>query len=136
MDELLNDKQGGQVRFLNWVMREDADSLVVAVGNDLGSCLQVWELREKALPVHEALAGSSELKTFNTVVRNKKKFKNYKMFTFKFYIFCSVMAISIKFSIQTQNPLTGHRETHVPQQFIKQLYRSCIFRQFYPLFVP
>lgn len=96
MDELLNDKQGGQVRFLNWVMREDADSLVVAVGNDLGSCLQVWELREKALPVHEALAGSSELKTFNTVVRNMKNFQKLKL---KFRIFCLVMAISIKFSI-------------------------------------
>lgn len=48
-------------------MREDADSLVVAASNDNMSCLQVWELREKPLPVHKLLAGS-EPQYFNTVV--------------------------------------------------------------------
>lgn len=48
-------------------MREDADSLVVAASSDSGSCLQVWELREKALPVHKLLAGT-EPQYFNTVV--------------------------------------------------------------------
>lgn len=48
-------------------MREDADSLIVAASSDFGSCLQVWELREKALPVHKLLGGS-EPQYFNTVV--------------------------------------------------------------------
>lgn len=48
-------------------MREDADSLVVACGNETVSCLQVWELREKALQVHKLLAGSDP-QFFNTVV--------------------------------------------------------------------
>lgn len=58
------------VSHLKWVMREDADSLLVAASNDSGSCLQVWELREKALPVHKLLGGS-ENQYFNTVVSIK-----------------------------------------------------------------
>lgn len=48
-------------------MREDADSLLVAASNENVSCLQVWELREKSLPVHKLLGGS-ENQYFNTVV--------------------------------------------------------------------
>ncbi|KAF5301612.1 hypothetical protein FQA39_LY10659 [Lamprigera yunnana] len=55
------------ISHLNWVMREDADSLVVAASSETGSCLQVWELREKTVPVHKLLAGS-EPQYFNTVL--------------------------------------------------------------------
>lgn len=56
-----------QICHIKWLMREDADSLVVSTCNDNGSCLQVWELREKAIPIHKLFAGS-EPKFFNTVV--------------------------------------------------------------------
>lgn len=56
------------VTHIKWIVREDADSLVVAAYNDNGSCLQVWELREKAIPVHELLSGP-EQKYLTTVVR-------------------------------------------------------------------
>ncbi|XP_017783710.1 PREDICTED: mediator of RNA polymerase II transcription subunit 16 isoform X2 [Nicrophorus vespilloides] len=68
MEVFLKDRRYADLLNLNWVMKEDADSLVVAVGNDSGSCLQVWELREKALPVHEVLADTGEPKFFNTVL--------------------------------------------------------------------
>lgn len=69
MDQICKDKSS-TVTHLKWVMREDADSLVVASSNDVMSCLQVWELREKALPVHKILGGS-ENQFFNTVVSNQ-----------------------------------------------------------------
>nr|CAH7760453.1 unnamed protein product [Callosobruchus chinensis] len=49
-------------------MREDADSLVVTASSKKMSCLQVWELREKALPVHKALGNSDTPQFFNTVL--------------------------------------------------------------------
>lgn len=66
MEQISKDKKS-TVTHLKWVMREDADSLVVASSNEVASCLQVWELREKALPVHKLLGGS-ESQFFNTVV--------------------------------------------------------------------
>lgn len=66
MEQIFKDKSSS-VAHLKWVMKEDADSLVVAYGNESISCLQIWELREKALPVHKLLAGS-EPQYFNTVV--------------------------------------------------------------------
>lgn len=59
--------EGTSVTHLKWVMREDADSLVVAAGNDHFSCLQVWELRENAKPVH-TLITEQEPQYLNTVV--------------------------------------------------------------------
>ncbi|XP_025830176.1 mediator of RNA polymerase II transcription subunit 16 isoform X2 [Agrilus planipennis] len=56
-----------EVTCLKWVLREDADSLVVTANNDNGSCLQIWELREKSLPVHKLLCGN-ETQYFNTVL--------------------------------------------------------------------
>ncbi|XP_071053506.1 mediator of RNA polymerase II transcription subunit 16 isoform X2 [Onthophagus taurus] len=55
------------ISHIKWVMREDADSLVVAACYDGGSYLQAWELHEKTFPVHELLAGS-EPKYYNTVI--------------------------------------------------------------------
>lgn len=65
--EQLSKEAKSSVAHVKWVMREDADSLVVAASGENSSCLQVWELREKSLPVHEILAGA-EPKYFKTVL--------------------------------------------------------------------
>lgn len=70
MEQICKDKNSS-LTHIKWLMREDADSLVVSASNDAGSCLQIWELREKSLPVHKLLAGS-EPQFFNTVVSNRK----------------------------------------------------------------
>ncbi|XP_063921461.1 mediator of RNA polymerase II transcription subunit 16 isoform X1 [Zophobas morio] len=56
------------ISHIKWIMREDADSVVVAASSDKTSCLQVWELREKALPVHKSLGKSETPQFFNTVL--------------------------------------------------------------------
>ncbi|XP_018564951.1 mediator of RNA polymerase II transcription subunit 16 [Anoplophora glabripennis] len=66
MDQLSKDKC--TVSHIKWIMREDADSLVVTASSDKMSCLQVWELREKALPVHKSLGNSESPQFFNTVL--------------------------------------------------------------------
>lgn len=38
---------------LKFVVREDADTLVVAVNGDAGSLIEIWELQEKPLTVHK-----------------------------------------------------------------------------------
>ncbi|KAB0804725.1 hypothetical protein PPYR_01695 [Photinus pyralis] len=67
LSDVICKEKKNTISHLNWVMREDADSLVVAANNDCGSCLQVWELREKSVPVHKLLAGA-EPQYFNTVL--------------------------------------------------------------------
>lgn len=67
MDQFIKDKQGC-VSHIKWLMREDADSLVVSASSDKISCLQVWELREKSLPVHSSLGKNETQQFFNTVV--------------------------------------------------------------------
>ncbi|CAG9766408.1 unnamed protein product [Ceutorhynchus assimilis] len=56
------------ISHIKWIMREDADSLVVAANSDNQSCLQVWELREKALPVHKSFGNSETSQFYNTVL--------------------------------------------------------------------
>jgi mediator of RNA polymerase II transcription subunit 16 len=56
------------ISHIKWIMREDADSVVVAASSDKTSCLQVWELREKALPVHKSLGKTDTPQYFNTVL--------------------------------------------------------------------
>ncbi|KAF5274831.1 hypothetical protein FQR65_LT00414 [Abscondita terminalis] len=67
ISDFLSKEKKNVISHLNWVSREDADSLVVAASSDSGSCLQVWELREKALLVHKLFA-SAEPQYFNTVL--------------------------------------------------------------------
>lgn len=38
---------------LKFVVREDADTLVVAVNGDAGALIEIWELQEKPLTVHK-----------------------------------------------------------------------------------
>lgn len=71
-------------------MREDADSLVVSASSEKMSCLQVWELREKSLPVHNSLGKSETQQFFNTVVRlskicanGKGQYTKYRVFQLK-----------------------------------------------------
>lgn len=57
---------------LKFVVREDADSLVVAANGE-GCCLvETWELREKPLPVHKlfqkALTPTPPTEPYKTVV--------------------------------------------------------------------
>lgn len=49
-------------------MREDADSLVVATNSDSQSCLQVWEFKTKAFPVHKSFVNSETSQAFTTMV--------------------------------------------------------------------
>nr|CAH7760450.1 unnamed protein product [Callosobruchus chinensis] len=67
MDQVVKEKNC-TVSHIKWIMREDADSLVVTASSKKMSCLQVWELREKALPVHKALGNSDTPQFFNTVL--------------------------------------------------------------------
>ncbi|KOX71552.1 Mediator of RNA polymerase II transcription subunit 16 [Melipona quadrifasciata] len=55
------------VTHLKFVVREDADSLVIAVNSDNGGVVEVWELREKTQPVHK-LFQPKTLEPFKTVV--------------------------------------------------------------------
>lgn len=38
---------------LKFVVREDADTLIVAVNGDAGALIEIWELQEKPLTVHK-----------------------------------------------------------------------------------
>lgn len=56
---------------LKFVVREDADSLVVAANGDSGCLVEIWELREKPLPIHKLFqpkSHSSQPEPFKTVV--------------------------------------------------------------------
>ncbi|KAK0175173.1 hypothetical protein PV327_008946 [Microctonus hyperodae] len=55
------------ITHLKFVVREDADSLVVAASSETESFVDVWELREKSQPVHKLFQPKS-LETFKTVV--------------------------------------------------------------------
>ncbi|CAD1478310.1 unnamed protein product, partial [Heterotrigona itama] len=55
------------VTHLKFVVREDADSLVIAVNSDNGGVVEVWELREKTQPVHK-LFQPKTLEPFKTIV--------------------------------------------------------------------
>ncbi|KAH1006724.1 mediator of RNA polymerase II transcription subunit 16 [Dendroctonus ponderosae] len=56
------------ISHIKWIMREDADSIVVAANSNNQSCLQVWELREKPLPVHKSFGNTESSQFFNRVV--------------------------------------------------------------------
>jgi len=47
-----NPPQAKFVTHLKFVVREDADSLVVASSTDQGSQIDIWELREKPVTIH------------------------------------------------------------------------------------
>jgi len=55
------------VTHLKFVVREDADSLVIAANSENGGFVEVWELREKSQPVHK-LFQPKNLEPFKTVV--------------------------------------------------------------------
>ncbi|KAL3286485.1 hypothetical protein HHI36_000991 [Cryptolaemus montrouzieri] len=67
MDQITKDKQC-RVTQIKWIMREDADSLVVAAGGEKMSCLQLWELRKIVMPVHKILGKMDTQQFFNTVL--------------------------------------------------------------------
>ncbi|KMQ93317.1 mediator of rna polymerase ii transcription subunit 16-like protein [Lasius niger] len=54
------------VTHLKFVVREDADSLVIAANSENGGFVEVWELREKSQPVHKLFQPKS-LEPFKTV---------------------------------------------------------------------
>lgn len=61
-----SDKEVTQLKFL---LREDADSLVVAANGAGGSLIEVWELLEKPLPVHKLFQPKTQpSEPFKTVV--------------------------------------------------------------------
>lgn len=56
-----------EITHLKFVVKEDADSLVVAANCDNEGFIDVWELREKSQPVHK-LFQPQNLESFKTVV--------------------------------------------------------------------
>lgn len=65
---LFSDRHVVQLKF---VVREDADSLVVAANGDSGCLVEIWELREKPMPIHKLFqpkSHSSQPEPFKTVV--------------------------------------------------------------------
>jgi hypothetical protein len=48
-----------QIVQLRFVVREDADSLVVTANSETGGIVEIWELREKVMTVHKVLQKSS-----------------------------------------------------------------------------
>ncbi|XP_065339940.1 mediator of RNA polymerase II transcription subunit 16 [Cloeon dipterum] len=55
----LKDNSYQNVVQLRFVVREDADSLVVTSNSDTGGIVEIWELREKVISVHKVLQKSS-----------------------------------------------------------------------------
>ncbi|XP_059470201.1 mediator of RNA polymerase II transcription subunit 16 [Neocloeon triangulifer] len=55
----LKDNSYHQVVQLRFVVREDADSLVVTANSETGGIVEIWELREKVMSVHKVLQKSS-----------------------------------------------------------------------------
>ncbi|CAG9855995.1 unnamed protein product [Phyllotreta striolata] len=77
MEQLVKERNC-RVSHIKWITREDADSLVVAASSQKSSCLQVWELQEKSLPVHKSLGNSETPQFFNTVIWQYQCYFNYK----------------------------------------------------------
>ncbi|XP_066588799.1 mediator of RNA polymerase II transcription subunit 16 [Prorops nasuta] len=66
-DGALKDSTYNTVTHLKFVVREDADSLVVAANSESGGFVEVWELREKSQPVNKLFMPKG-LEAFKTVV--------------------------------------------------------------------
>ncbi|XP_021920411.1 mediator of RNA polymerase II transcription subunit 16 isoform X2 [Zootermopsis nevadensis] len=67
----IKENQYRHVSQLKFVVREDADSLVVAANGDSGCLIEIWELREKPLPIHKLFqpkSHSSQTEPFKTVL--------------------------------------------------------------------
>ncbi|XP_043279693.1 mediator of RNA polymerase II transcription subunit 16 [Venturia canescens] len=67
-DGSLKDSNCTSVTHLKFVVREDADSLVVAANSESGGFVEVWELREKSQPVHKLFQPKTLEPFFKTVV--------------------------------------------------------------------
>ncbi|XP_069692533.1 mediator of RNA polymerase II transcription subunit 16 [Periplaneta americana] len=66
----IKENQYRHVAQLKFVVREDADSLVVAANGDNGCLVEIWELREKPLPIHKLFqkSHSTQPEPFKTVL--------------------------------------------------------------------
>lgn len=54
---------------LKFVVREDADTLVVAANGDTGALIEIWELQEKPLTIHKLfLSKVQSTEPFRSVV--------------------------------------------------------------------
>ncbi|EFN63495.1 Mediator of RNA polymerase II transcription subunit 16 [Camponotus floridanus] len=62
------------VTHLKFVVREDADSLVIAANGENGGFVEVWELREKSQPVHKLFQPKS-LEPFKTVWQYQSQYR-------------------------------------------------------------
>uniref|UniRef100_A0A0A9Z569 Mediator of RNA polymerase II transcription subunit 16 n=1 Tax=Lygus hesperus TaxID=30085 RepID=A0A0A9Z569_LYGHE len=60
-----NKESAGRITGLKFVTREDADSLVVSANIDRGGVVEVWQLTEKAVPLHRVFHSTAE--PFKTV---------------------------------------------------------------------
>ena len=78
-----NPPQAKFVTQLKFVVREDADSLVVASSTDQGSQIDIWELREKPVTIHAMF--QQKHNDSKTVVSFQVSKQNNYLLIFKFY---------------------------------------------------
>lgn len=80
---IISDHQVVQLKF---VVREDADSLVVTANGDTSGLVEIWELREKPVGVHKIFQRSTSStpppEPFKTIVSDAqiyliRKHRNY-----------------------------------------------------------
>lgn len=50
------------------MVKEDTDSLVVVANGESGSIIEIWELREKSLPIHKSFQTKSPIEPLKTVL--------------------------------------------------------------------
>lgn len=74
---------GTIVTHLKFVVREDADSLVIAANSENGGFVEVWELREKSQPVHKLFQPKS-LEPFKTVASIQLLLQTFILFLFPY----------------------------------------------------
>ncbi|XP_015604131.1 mediator of RNA polymerase II transcription subunit 16 isoform X2 [Cephus cinctus] len=105
------------VMHLKFVVREDADSLVVAANSESGGFVEVWELREKSQPVHK-LFQPKTLEPFKTVVWQHQS---------QYRCQCPITAIATtKLSIVTTVPPPSYVVVALADSSIHYLNRDCL----------
>lgn len=89
---------GTIVTHLKFVVREDADSLVIAANGENGGFVEVWELREKSQPVHKLFQPKS-LEPFKTVASIQLFITSFHiifiLYFFIFYYFICCIALHL-----------------------------------------
>ncbi|XP_075213152.1 mediator complex subunit 16 [Lycorma delicatula] len=104
---------------LKFILREDADSLVVAANGDGGSLIEVWELLEKPLPVHKLFQSKTQpSEPFKTVLWQHQSYYRVPM---------SVTCVTTcKVSVTTSVPAPSYVVVSFSDGTIHCLYRDSL----------